>query len=183
MSGEAKVLYDIRTESAPVGGTIAAGAGGVVVGALLLAIVWKRREPAAKVFALLWIVGWAGLAAWSVLGVSGRHREARTWLATRAVEVAEGPVTNLSPATADRDAVETFRVGERLFRIEDGQTRAPGLNRSSVRGGPIRSGVTVRITFHGESIQTRRHCRADVRARRRQTRLPRDRPHPHPRFH
>lgn len=152
MNGETKVLYDIRTESAPVGGTIAAGAGGALVGVLLLAIVWKRPERAARLFALLWIAGWAGLAAWSVAGVAGRHREAGTWLATRAVEVAEGEVTDFSPATGDKRGVETFRIGDRLFRIEDGQTRAPGLNRSSVRGGPIRPGATVRITFHGESI-------------------------------
>lgn len=152
MSGDAKVLYDIRTDSPPIGGTIAAGAGGVLVGALLLAVVWRRPDRSGRLFAALWIAGWAGLAAWSVLGVAGRHREARSWLETRAVEVAEGPVTALVPATADKRAVETFQVGGRLFRIEDGQTRAPGLNRSSVRGGPIRSGATVRIVFHGESI-------------------------------
>ena len=152
MSGDAKVLYDIRMEGAPVGGTIAAGVGGVLVGALLLAIVWKRPDRSGRLFALLWIVAWGSLAAWSVLGVSGRHREARAWLETRAVEVAEGPVTALVPATADKQAVETFQVGGKLFRIEDGQTKTPGLNRSSVRGGPIRSGSNVRVTFHGESI-------------------------------
>ena len=152
MSGETKVLYDIRTESAPVGGTIASGVGGVLVGVLLLAVVWKRRERASRVFAFLWIVGWGGLAAVSAHGISSRHRDAAGWIEVRSVDVVEGVVERLSPATSDRKGVETFFVGERLFRIEDGQTKAPGLNRSSVRGGPIRSGATVRLTVHGESI-------------------------------
>lgn len=152
VNGEAKVLYDIRREEAPVDGTIAAGVGGVLVGFLLLAVVWKRRERVALLFALSWIAGWAGLAAWTAHGISSRHDEAREWLETRAVEVLEGPVTNLSPASADRGGVETFRIGDRIVRIEDGQKKLPGLNRSSVRGGPIRSGATVRLTIHGESI-------------------------------
>jgi hypothetical protein len=152
VSGEARVLYDIRKEEAPVGGTIAAGVGGVLVGFLLLAIVWKRRERVALLFAVSWIVGWAGLAAWTAHGISSRHDEAREWVETRSVEVVEGPVTHLSPASADRGGIETFRIGERIIRIEDGQRKLPGLNRSSVRGGPIRSGATVRLTLHGESI-------------------------------
>ena len=152
MSGETKVLYDIRTEGAPAGGTIASGVGGVLVGVLLLVVVWKRPERAARVFALLWIVGWGGLAAVSAHGISSRHRDAERWIESRSVEVVEGVVDRLSPATSDRRGVETFFVGERLFRIEDGQTKVPGLNRSSVRGGPVRSGATVRLTVHGDSI-------------------------------
>lgn len=152
MSGEAKVLYDIRREEAPVGGTIGAGIGGVLVGFLLLAIVWKRRERVALLFAVSWIVGWGALAAFTAHGIASRHDEAREWLESRSVEVFEGPVTHLSPASADMGGIETFRIGEKIFRIEDGQKKVPGLNRSSVRGGPIRSGATVRLTVHGESI-------------------------------
>ena len=152
MSGETKVLYDIRTEGAPFGGTIASGVGGVLVGVLLLAVVWKRPERAARLFAILWIVGWGGLAAVSAHGISSRHRNAAEWLDSRAVVSVEGVVERLSPATSDHKGVETFFIRDRLFRIEDGQTKVPGLNRSSVRGGPVRSGATVRLTVHGESI-------------------------------
>lgn len=152
MKAGTKVLYDIRNESAPVGGTVASGVGGVLVGALLLAIVWRRPERAARLFAVLWIVGWGGLAAWSALGIAARHRDAKGWLETRAVEVVEGVVEELSPATSDTRGVETFRIGESLLRIEDGQTRRPGLNRSSVRGGPVRSGATVRLSVHDGTI-------------------------------
>ena len=68
------------------------------------------------------------------------------------MEVVEGVVEELSPATSDTRGVETFRIGERLLRIEDGQTRRPGLNRSSVRGGPVRSGATVRLSVHDGTI-------------------------------
>lgn len=152
MTGETKVLYDIRTEPAPVGGTVASGLGGVLVGVVLLAVVWRHRERAARVFALLWIFGWGGLSAYSALGILSRHRDAQGWLEARSVEVVEGVVENLSPATADRSGVETFRIGERIFRIEDGQTKAPGLNRSSVRGGPVRGRATVRLTLHEGTI-------------------------------
>jgi hypothetical protein len=152
VKGETKVLYDIRTEGAPVGGTISSGIGGVLVGVLLLAIVWKRPERAARLFAFLWIVGWGGLAAWSAHGIASRHRDAKGWFSSRSVEVVEGPVSNFSPATSDQKGIETFQIGERFFRIEDGQTKAPGLNRSAVRGGPIRNGATLRLTVHGPSI-------------------------------
>jgi hypothetical protein len=152
VTGDTKVLYDIRTEGAPVGGTISSGVGGVLVGALLLAIVWKRPERAGRLFAILWIAGWGGLAAWSANGIASRHREAKGWLESRSVDVVEGSVSNLSPATSDQKGIETFQIERRLFRVEDGQAKVPGLNRSSVRGGPIRSGATVRLTVHGESI-------------------------------
>jgi hypothetical protein len=152
VNGETKVLYDIREEGAPVRGAISSGVGGVLVGVLLLAIVWKRPERTARVFALLWVVGWGGIAAFTAHGISARHRDARGWIDRREVEVVEGVVEKLSPATSDRKGVETFQIGERLFRVEDGQTKVPGLNRSSVRGGPVRGGATVRLTLHGESI-------------------------------
>lgn len=152
MNAETKVLYDVRHESAPVGGSIASGVGGALVGVLLLAIVWKRPERSARLFALLWILGWGGLSAWNAIGIATRHHDAKSWLETRDVEVVEGLVEKLAPATSDRKGIETFQIGERLFRIEDGQTRTPGLNRSSVRGGPIRSGATVRLTVHDGTI-------------------------------
>jgi hypothetical protein len=150
--GETKVLYDIRNEGAPVGGTIVSGVGGVLVGVLLLAIVWKRPDRTARLFGLLWIVGWGGLSAVTAFGIVSRHQDAKGWIATRSVEVVEGPVWSFSPATADASGNETFQIGARLFRIEDGQTKTPGLNRSSARRGPIRDGATLRLTVHGTSI-------------------------------
>ena len=152
MNGETKVLYDVRTEEAPVGGTIASGVGGVLVGALLVAIVWKRPERVARLFGFLWIAAWGGGAAFTAHGIAARHREAQGWIGTRAVEVVEGVVTDFSPATTNDRGIETFRIGDRAFRVEDGQTKYPGLNRSGVRGGPVRGGSTVRLTIHGESI-------------------------------
>ena len=152
MNGTTKVLYDIRTEDAPVVGTVQAGVGGMLVGVLLLLAVWSRRDRYARVFALLWIVGWGSLAAWAVHGISSRHADAKGWIENRAVEVVEGKVEKFFPATADQKGVETFQVAGRFFRIVDGQTKLPGLNRSSVRGGPVRGDATMRITFHGTSI-------------------------------
>lgn len=128
------------------------GVGGVLVGVLLLAIVWKRPDRTARLFALLWIVGWGGLAAVTAYGIVSRHQDAKGWIATRSVEVVEGPVWNFSAATLDSSGNETFQIGTRLFRIEDGQTKVPGLNRSSARRGPIRDGATLRLTVHGTSI-------------------------------
>jgi hypothetical protein len=152
VNGETKVLYDVRTEGAPVGRTVASGVGGVLVGVLLLAIAWKRPERAARLFGLFWVAAWGGLSALTVHGIAARHRDAQRWVGTRSVEVVEGVVTDLVPATSNDQGIETFRIGGRAFRIEDGQTKRPGLNRSFVRGGPIRGGSTVRLTVHGESI-------------------------------
>jgi hypothetical protein len=144
-------LYDIGTVPAPVAGTIQAGVGGCLVGVLLLYLVWRHKDRSLRVFAALWIAGWGLFSVVTGLGIVSRHRLAQEWLRTGDVEVAEGDVKDFSPATGNRTQ-ETFRIGTKIFILEDGGTTVPGLNKASVRGGPVSKDARLRVTYHGKSI-------------------------------
>jgi hypothetical protein len=66
------------------------------------------------------------------------------------VLVAEGEVTDFSELPSDGRGYETFRVGGALFRIAPG--RGAGLTRVSGKGGPIRKGRKLRVTYAGDEI-------------------------------
>lgn len=146
----ATALYDIRSEKAPVAGTVRGGIAGVLVGVLLLVIVARRKDLAPKLFALGWIVLWAALTGWNARTITRAHAEAAEWLSKGDVKVTQGKVAGLSPATPD-GALETFRIGDVPFTV-DPAGRVPGLKRIQAEGGPIRDGRNLRVTYHGKSI-------------------------------
>lgn len=144
-------VYDIGRESAPVGNEVRGGLAGALIGALLLAVVWKRRDRAPKLFVLAFSLLWVGFSVANGLGIARAHREAQQRLEHGTVEVAEGTVEDLVPAPAE-GGFETFRIGNRSFLVSDGETKRPGLARTSARGGPVRKGARVRISFVDKSI-------------------------------
>lgn len=144
-------VYDVRQESAPLGSEIRGGLAGSLIGALLLFLVWKRRERAPKLLALAFLLGWAGLSAWNGVLITRAHRAAQAVLARGAVEVSEGVVTDLVPPPPE-GGLESFRVGDRTFLVADGETKRAGLARTSMRGGPVRAGARLRISSAGKSI-------------------------------
>ena len=92
-------------------------------------------------FAVLWIVGWGGLSACH--GARDRLTPPRTrrgWLASRSVEVVEGTVENLSPATSDqegdRDVPDRRAVLPDRGRADEGARPEPQLR--SRRSDPER---------------------------------------------
>lgn len=146
-----QTLYDIRTEKPPVQNEVRGGIAGALVGALLLVLVWKRREQAPRLFALAWIIGWSALSFWNGVGISRAHRAASARLSLGDVQTVEGAVSDLVPAPAE-GGFETFRVGNHSFALSDGDTSVPGLSRTSSRGGPIRKGAALRIAYRDKSI-------------------------------
>ena len=79
------------------------------------------------------------------------HREAQARLSRGEVEWTEGVVEGLVPASTE-GGFETFRVGGKSFLVTDGETKTPGLARTSRRGGPMRLGARVRIASSGKAI-------------------------------
>ncbi len=146
------LLYDVRTEPLPVGGAVKGGVASLVVGALLLAIVWKRKDRGPRLFALLWIAGSLVLFGWNGLQAARAHQRAAGWLASGDVEVVEGEVRDFSAARESSAGLETFRVGDVIFKMDGDATRTPGLQERSGEGGPVRAGAKVRIAHHGPSI-------------------------------
>lgn len=144
-------LYDVRQEPAPIRNEIRGGLVGTLLGALLLAVVWKRRERAPKVMAAAFLLGWAGLSAWNARELVQMHREAQAKVERGDVEVTEGIVEDLVPPPPE-GGFETFRIGNRVYLVTDGERKQPGLARTSTRGGPIRKGARLRISSSGKSI-------------------------------
>lgn len=144
-------LYDVREEPAPVTNEIRGGLAGSLVGALLLAVVWKRRDRAPKLLAGAFLLAWVGMSAWNASVIVRAHHEAQAVLARGGVEVTEGVVENLVPPPPE-GGLESFRIGSRTFLVSDGETSRPGLARTSARGGPVRAGAHLRISSSGKSI-------------------------------
>lgn len=146
------VLYDVRQEGPPVGGAVKGAAATALVGALLLAVVWQRREKGPRLFVLAFLVAGVGLFAWNAVRASRAHERAVSWASSGQASVVEGEVRDFSPAHDSRSGIETFRVGEVVFRIDGDATTTPGLQRPSDPSGPIRAGARVRVLYRGPSI-------------------------------
>lgn len=146
------VLYDVRQEGPPVGGSVRGGLLGALVGALLLAVVWQRRDRASRLFALAWIVSCLGLFGWKAVAVARAHSQAAGWADSGRAASVEGVVRDFSAAHESPAGIETFRVGDVLFRVTGDPLKVPGLNRPSGEEGPVREGARVRILYHGASI-------------------------------
>jgi len=146
-----EILYDVCRESPPTAGGVRGGIAGVLLGFVLLAAVWKRRDTGMRVFALVWVFGWAGLTAWSAVQTTRVHREGCGRLSAGDYQVVEGEVEDFTPATLDGKTPESFRVGNKTFRLSPSQSHA-GLNRPSSHGGPIKGGERLRIAYNGPSI-------------------------------
>jgi hypothetical protein len=145
-----EVLYDVCAEGAPIAGDIRGALAGALLGVLLLAVVWKRPDRGPRLLALLFTAAWIGRSAWNVLADVRAHRTACETLRTGRAALAEGEVTDFSAMPADRGGYETFRVGGVLFKMRPG--RGPGLSRIAEKGGPIRSGRKLRVTYAGDAI-------------------------------
>lgn len=142
----------MRQEGPPVGGSVRGGLLGALVGVLLLAIVWQRRDRAARLFAVAWILGCVALFGWKAVSVARAHQRAVAWAGSGEAVAVEGVVRDFSAAHESPAGIETFRVGDVLFRVTGDPLKDPGLLRPSDETGPIRPGARVRILFHGTSI-------------------------------
>lgn len=144
------VLYDVCADRSALNGDIRWAVIGLLFGLVLVAITWSRRDRAPRVFAVLFLAAWLGVALTNAVKDSRAQRAACATLGSGAEKTAEGPVTDFSPLPADGRGFEVFKVGGTPFRIAPG--RGAGLKRVSSNGGPIRAGRTLRVTYAGEEI-------------------------------
>lgn len=140
----ARVLYDVTLESPPIQNEVRGALAGTLIGVILLALVWKRRERAPRLFVLLWIAGWIGFSLWNGVEIVRNQKRAIADLKRGAVEVREGILNDPSPAPLE-GGFETFRVGDQPFKVGDGSDRKAGLSQRSKRLAPLRAGAHVRI--------------------------------------
>lgn len=111
----------------------------------------RGPEFVRKRFPFLWL-GFAVL--WTLL-VSAQtystHRRLVTTLAEGRADVVEGEVTDFVPMPAGGHGVERFCVEQRCFSYSDYHITG-AFNQTASHGGPIRSGLHVRVTYVGDDI-------------------------------
>jgi hypothetical protein len=87
------------------------------------------------------------------------QKQSKHWLSKGAFEVVEGPVTHFRRAGYSKDNAsrtfhpyESFKVKGIPFEYADLEVSKGGFHKTTLRGGPIREGLMVRITYHGNII-------------------------------
>ena len=93
-------------------------------------------------------------ALWSLqtfIGTYSDYKELRNALEHGKTTVIEGKVENFIPMPYEGHSMESFTVAGHKFEYSDYEVTA-GFNRTSSHGGPIRSGMYVRIHAVGSKI-------------------------------
>ena len=108
---------------------------------------WLRRGLFPWLY-LLFATGWTIVSGLTVGLDSYRAVQA---LKTGDYNVVEGPVVNFTPMPMEGHADEQFDVGGVHFAYSDYGVTA-GFNNSASHGGPIRSGLLVRIAYKDGEI-------------------------------
>lgn len=131
---------------------------GLIFGALgAFMLAWHRRQPQGaqrrrNMIRALLLMLFALL--WTAVAFGSTYRQYLALLQARgsgSYSVVEGPVTDFQPMPAGGHALERFCVRERCFRYS-GNGASAGFNDSRARGGPIREGLPVRVTYAGGAI-------------------------------
>ena len=112
---------------------------------------WRRSARAAKIFTLSFLAfsGFWTLGTFAVTFLN--YRRLAFAAAQGAVSVVEGPVRGFTPMPAAGHAMERFCVHDVCFEYSDYLVTA-GFNNTSSHGGPMRDGMSVRVTCVGNSI-------------------------------
>ena len=99
------------------------------------------------------LTGFATL--WTLLALVGTYSDysyAKSQYLQGKAEVVEGTVSNFKPGTNERgSAYESFCVKDHCFTYSD-YGEQTGFNTMAIHGGPIREGLSVRVTFVGNTI-------------------------------
>jgi len=131
--------------------------GAAVLG--LVMVLW-RGLGVPRYFAWLWLAFTLLMVAISYLAIVPMERSARRALESGDFKVVEGEVRSFRPMTRESKEDESFEVGGVPFHYGDGRISA-GFDDTARRGGPIREGLPVRITYRDNTI-----LRLEVRADR-----------------
>lgn len=124
---------------------------------------WGRRKrwPFSRRFAGYFMIGFA--CVWSSVAFGGIFTEylnLRSKYRQGQFSVVEGYVTNFRPMSYEGHKNECFSVRSETFCYSD-YTITAGFNNSASRGGPIREGLPVRLSYIGNTI-VRLEVRSDA---------------------
>ena len=120
-------------------------------------LLYRRQNPSAPLslrdrvlpylftgFAALWV-------SITFVGTYSEYRALRQAIRTGNFEIVEGKVVDFVPMPRSGHTMERFTVNGHRYEYSDNVVTA-GFNNSQSHGGPIREGITVRITDVGGRI-------------------------------
>lgn len=129
-----------------------AGVAPLIVGVVIIAgkrrFHWKRPHWLMPVFACGFGFLWLCTA-----GVSVLHEDFQAISAYRRgdYQIVEGKVTDFQPMPYEGHTDECFSVRDKRFCYSDYEI-APGFRNTASHGGPIHTGLQVRIAYSGDTI-------------------------------
>ncbi len=151
MPPEYVTVYQISKQSTDWGFALAGGIP-LLVGIILIfakrKFKWEQPHWAMPIFACGFGILWLCVAGVSVVHESSN---ALTVYTRGEYQVVEGVVTNFHPMPYEGYQDECFSVQDKRFCYSDYMV-TPGFHNATSHGGPIRSGLPVRIAYIGNMI-------------------------------
>lgn len=125
-----------------------------LAGFLFLSLLINKRVRSSKIGVVC--IAFVGIAL-VVLGSTAARLRSQTNDALKAFQsgqysVVEGPVTNFDPMPFEGHKLECFSVREERFCYSD-YVVTPGFRNTASHGGPIRSGLLVRVGYRKTGIR------------------------------
>lgn len=115
------------------------------------------------------LIGWFFVifaSGWTLLAFGGTYSSYREYAQayrTGQYSVVEGPVEDFHPMSYEGHQNECFRVKKEKFCYSD-YTISPAFNQSASHGGPIRTGLPVRIAYYEDENFQAYILRLEIRA-------------------
>ncbi len=144
-----QVVYDILNEPTDIS-FILVWIAGIIVGTGFLLYGIRLHNRFHRIFSSIWLSGWIILGGLGFGNVYFQRAQCNSWARVGDVQLAEGPITDFKPSDGHHD--EEFTVGDTTFKYADNDLSRCGFSNTTAYGGPIHSGLQVRIAHHGGHI-------------------------------
>ena len=154
---EYRTVFDIATAGYKSWDFPAFGLLFITIGAILVANRtslpgwWGRSPRASNVFAFFFL---SFALLWTLItfvSTYGQYSSLTKSVSNGGARIVEGVVTNFKPMPVTGHAMEKFCVSDACFEYSD-YVIVGGFNNTASHGGPIREGLSVRVTYVGNSI-------------------------------
>ena len=145
-----KLAYDVNQAGVDASGFLTFGMGIAVMVVLYAAL--RYEGPVPKLFFVIWTILWLGIGIPSAWNVYHKQQMCRDTLAAGTYAVVEGKVENFKPMPKTGHSQESFTVNGVRFLYSDYDVSQGGFNNTASHGGPIRSGLPVRIAYQNGRI-------------------------------
>ncbi len=148
---EPKAIFDVATKPfdwQPIVVSAALFSGGLLA---LIGEKFRLGQTAIKSAGYFLIALGIGTACYVSIGWQVARRECIKVIASGHYGVVQGTVEDFMPMYYDGRRKESFRISDHTFRYSDNRT-STCFNQPWAHGGPIRAGLSIKISFVGSCI-------------------------------